>query len=101
MYSTSSSAGQKGDKDPIDICEIGSLPIATGTVVEVRVLGILAMLDDGETDWKVIAMNKEEADMLGVNNLDDLEGEMEEQPELIRKWFKIYKVFKFSWFPAF
>jgi len=84
--------GQKGDKDPIDICEIGSLPIATGTVVEVRVLGVLAMLDDGETDWKVIAMNKEEADMLGVNDLDDLEGEMEEQPELIRKWFKIYKV---------
>ena len=57
-----------------------------------RVLGILAMLDDGETDWKVIAMNKEEADMLGVKDLDDLEGEMEEQPELIRKWFKIYKV---------
>ena len=61
-------------------------------VVEVRVLGVLAMLDDGETDWKVIAMNKEEVDMLGVKDLDDLEGEMEEQPELIRKWFKIYKV---------
>ena len=25
-----------------------------GDVLEVKVLGILAMVDDGETDWKVI-----------------------------------------------
>ena len=26
----------------------------SGDVLEVKVLGILAMVDDGETDWKVI-----------------------------------------------
>merc|ERR1711923_126139 len=42
--------GLDGDKDPIDVCEIGSNSITTGTVVPVKVLGILAMLDDGEPE---------------------------------------------------
>ena len=30
--------GLKGDKDPIDVCEVGSKPVATGTVLPVKVL---------------------------------------------------------------
>ena len=29
--------GLKGDKDPIDVCEVGSKPVATGTVLPVKV----------------------------------------------------------------
>ena len=29
--------GLRGDKDPIDVCEIGSFPVPTGTVLPVRV----------------------------------------------------------------
>ena len=29
---------------------------ARGDVVEVKVLGVLAMVDDGETDWKVLLL---------------------------------------------
>ena len=42
-----------GDNDPIDVVEIGSKALAMGTVVEVKPLGVLAMIDDGELDWKV------------------------------------------------
>jgi inorganic pyrophosphatase len=42
-----------GDNDPIDVVEIGSRALAMGTVVEVKPLGVLAMIDDGELDWKV------------------------------------------------
>jgi inorganic pyrophosphatase len=42
-----------GDNDPIDVVEIGSKALAMGTVAEVKPLGVLAMIDDGELDWKV------------------------------------------------
>jgi len=42
-----------GDDDPIDVVEIGSKAIAMGSVTEVKPLGVIAMIDDGELDWKV------------------------------------------------
>ena len=45
--------GVGGDNDPIDVCEIGLRQVPTGGVRPVKVLGVLAMIDDGETDWKV------------------------------------------------
>ena len=46
-----------GDDDPIDVVEIGSKAISMGSVVEVKPLGVLAMIDDGELDWKVRLKN--------------------------------------------
>jgi inorganic pyrophosphatase len=45
--------GVGGDNDPIDVCEIGLRQVPVGGVRTVKVLGVLAMIDDGETDWKV------------------------------------------------
>ncbi len=45
-----------GDNDPIDVCEIGSRIAKTGEVYPVKVLAILGMIDEDETDWKVIAI---------------------------------------------
>lgn len=33
-----------------------------GEIIRVKVLGILAMIDEGETDWKVIAINVDDPD---------------------------------------
>ncbi|XP_008953599.1 inorganic pyrophosphatase 2, mitochondrial isoform X3 [Pan paniscus] len=46
-----------GDNDPIDVCEIGSKILSCGEVIHVKILGILALIDEGETDWKLIAIN--------------------------------------------
>ena len=35
---------------------------ARGEIIRVKVLGILAMIDEGETDWKVIAINVDDPD---------------------------------------
>lgn len=43
----------KGDNDPVDVVEIGSQALAVGSVTKVKPLGVLAMIDDGELDWKV------------------------------------------------
>lgn len=37
--------------------EIGQEIAKQGQVKQVKVLGIMAMLDEGETDWKVIAID--------------------------------------------
>lgn len=41
--------GFQGDNDPLDVCEIGLRIVATGDVRQVKVLGVLAMIDEGET----------------------------------------------------
>lgn len=40
--------GYQGDNDPLDVCEIGLRIVATGDVRQVKVLGVLAMIDEGE-----------------------------------------------------
>jgi len=82
----------RGDKDPVDVCEVGEMPVPTGTVLPVRVLGILALLDSGETDWKVIVMNSAEAKSKGIEDMDDL---IEKSPgiaEAVKRFFTVYKV---------
>jgi len=83
---------QRGDKDPVDVCEVGDSPVATGTVLPVRVLGILAMIDSGETDWKVIVINAEEADSKGIRNMEDLEEKSPGLAATVKSFFTIYKV---------
>lgn len=47
--------------------------LATGTVTKVKVLGILAMIDDGELDWKVIAIDSTDPLASELNDIDDVE----------------------------
>lgn len=40
-----------------------SLKVLTrGEVIPVKILGILALIDEGETDWKLIAINANDPD---------------------------------------
>ena len=77
-----------GDDDPIDVVEIGSAALEMGTVTEVKALGVLAMIDDGELDWKVVAIAKDDPLAEEYNDIDDV-------PESIlagiREWFRWYK----------
>lgn len=42
--------------------------LVSGQVVQVKVLGILAMIDEGEMDWKVIAINVKDPDANKLNS---------------------------------
>jgi hypothetical protein len=41
----------------LDVCEIGELVGYTGQVKQVKVLGVMALLDEEETDWKIIVID--------------------------------------------
>jgi len=77
-----------GDNDPIDVVEIGSKAIAMGSVCEVKPLGVLAMIDDGELDWKVIAIATDDELAKEYNDIDDVP---ESVKAGIREWFRWYK----------
>ncbi|KAL9186218.1 hypothetical protein ACHAXT_005456 [Thalassiosira profunda] len=77
-----------GDDDPIDVVEIGSKALAMGTVAEVKPLGVLAMIDDGELDWKVIAVATDDDLAKEYNDIDDVPDAVKDG---IREWFRWYK----------
>lgn len=84
--------GQLGDNDPIDVCEIGSKICKRGEVIQVKVIGILAMIDEGETDWKVIAINVNDENAANINNIGDVEKFKPGYLDATRNWFKVYKI---------
>lgn len=77
-----------GDDDPIDVVEIGSAALEMGSVKEVKVLGVLAMIDDGELDWKVLAIATDDPLASEYNDIDDVP---EAVKSGIREWFRWYK----------
>ncbi|PIA13909.1 inorganic pyrophosphatase [Coemansia reversa NRRL 1564] len=84
--------GYVGDNDPIDVLEIGREICAEGSVHRVKALGVLALVDDSETDWKVLAIRTDDPLAKKINGIDDLELHM---PGLIKAtvdWFTKYKV---------
>ncbi|KAK6357258.1 Inorganic pyrophosphatase [Orbilia javanica] len=82
----------KGDNDPLDVCEIGENVGYTGQVKQVKVLGVMALLDEGETDWKVIVIDVLDPLAPKLNDVEDVERHL---PGLLRatnEWFRIYKI---------
>mmetsp|Transcript_37198 Transcript_37198/g.86038 ORF Transcript_37198/g.86038 Transcript_37198/m.86038 type:complete len:489 (+) Transcript_37198:55-1521(+) len=81
----------KGDNDPIDGVEIGTMQLRSGSVTRVKVLGVLAMIDDGETDWKVLCISVDDPYASRINNCDDLNQIFPNMIPTVREWFRVYK----------
>lgn len=83
------STGCKGDNDPIDVIEIGYRVAKRGDVLQVKVLGTIALIDEGETDWKIIAIDVKDPLASKVNDIADVDQYF---PGLLRatvEWFKV------------
>jgi len=80
-----------GDNDPVDIVEIGSAAIARGSIVQCKAVGTLAMIDEGELDWKVIGVSTADPKAKDINSVADLEKAFPGQIDAIREWFRNYK----------
>ncbi|XP_025278501.3 inorganic pyrophosphatase 2, mitochondrial isoform X4 [Canis lupus dingo] len=81
-----------GDNDPIDVCEIGSKVLSCGEVIPVKILGILALIDQGETDWKIIAINVNDPEASKFHDIDDVKKYKPGYLEATLNWFRFYKV---------
>lgn len=82
----------KGDNDPIDVLDIGSKIHKRGSVIQVKVLGVICLVDDGETDWKLLTIDVTDPNASILNSIDDVE---KHYPGLLRatqEWFRVYKI---------
>lgn len=84
----------KGDDDPLDVIELSGRCFDTGAIVEVKVLGIIAMIDDGETDWKVIAIHTKDPLAPLLNDVQDVHKHCHGAIPAIVAWLRHYKSHK-------
>ena len=82
----------KGDGDPVDVCEIGHKVHPMGSVIQVKILGTVAMIDEGETDWKMLAIDVTDPLAEKLNDVADIEREMPGFLAATVEWFKVYKM---------
>lgn len=80
-----------GDNDPLDVVEIGQRKHNQGDVVVVKVLGALAMIDEGELDWKVLAIDVEDPNAIELQDIHDL-ATLPGVLSGVIEWFRWYKI---------
>ena len=83
--------GKCGDNDPLDIVDIGDYQSQVGMVYKVKILGILALIDENETDYKVISINVKDANAKNINDLRSVAYYKPGCLEAIKYWFENYK----------
>lgn len=86
-----SSAGYGGDNDPIDIIEFGSRPLEMGSITPCRILGSVELIDEGETDHKVMCIALSDPDASRIHTLADLDALKPGTVEKFKTWLKRYK----------
>jgi len=62
-----------------------------GSVTPVKALGALAMIDDGELDWKIICIAASDPMAAKINDVEDVKREMPGELRKILEWFRDYK----------
>lgn len=60
------------DGDPLDVVVLTTYPLAPGILVKVRPVAVLHMVDDGESDAKVIAVPEKDPRFDAIKDLSDI-----------------------------
>lgn len=60
------------DGDPLDVIVLTTYPLASGILVKVRPVAIMNMVDDGESDAKIIAVPVKDPRWDHVTDLEDI-----------------------------
>jgi len=76
------------DKDPLDILVITSLPVQALTLMEAKVMGVMQMIDNGDSDDKIIAVAANDPGVNHYNNLEELPKHFFDE---LRHFFEEYK----------
>ncbi len=88
--STLSKTASGGDGDALDVLVLmESVPM--GSVVEVSPIAILKLIDDGETDYKIVAVpTTKKLQIIQATTYDDLATDYPKLLEIISLWFLNY-----------
>ncbi|MDE3144733.1 MAG: inorganic diphosphatase [Bacteroidota bacterium] len=76
------------DKDPLDILVLTSLPVVPLTLMEAKVIGVMQMIDSGDSDDKIIAVAATDPSVNHYNNIEELPAHFLNE---LRHFFEEYK----------
>lgn len=76
------------DNDPLDVLILCNEPIIPLTLVECKPIGVMYMVDNGQTDEKIIAVCISDPFYKDYNSIKDLPAHVSEQ---IKHFFTVYK----------
>ena len=79
-----------GDGDPLDVIVLGE-QLQKGSIVEIKLIGILKMLDNGEIDDKLIAVRVNNSIFSSVTSFNELKKSYQGVIEILEIWFTNYK----------
>jgi inorganic pyrophosphatase len=60
------------DGDPLDVVLLTTYPLVPGLLLEARPVGVMDMIDNGESDAKIIAVPVEDPRFKNTNDLSDI-----------------------------
>lgn len=78
------------DGDPVDVLLISTYPVAPGTVIPARPIGMLEMEDEEGIDTKIIALPTKKVDPF-FSNVEDIAQLPDATKNLIKHFFDHYK----------
>lgn len=79
------------DGDALDVIVLTTYPLQTGILVKVRPVAVMEMIDDGESDYKVIAVPVKDKRWDGVKDLADVNPHTLKE---LQHYFETYKQLK-------
>jgi inorganic pyrophosphatase len=82
------------DGDPLDAMIIIDESVPQGVVVPCRAIGVLYMIDDGESDEKLVCVASDDVTKSHIRSLDDLGPNFK---PMIEHFYKQYKAWKKDW----
>jgi inorganic pyrophosphatase len=76
------------DKDPLDVLVLGQLAVAPLSILRVKPIGVMKMIDQGEADDKIIAVHADDPEYNHYDSLNDLPPHRIAE---VQKFFEEYK----------
>ena len=78
-----------GDKDPLDILILGQEMVVPLSIMRAKPIGVMKMLDQGESDDKIIAVHADDPEYSHLSHIDQLSPHRLRE---VRRFFEDYKV---------
>ncbi len=77
------------DNDPLDILVLGQVPVCPLCIMRARPIGVIKMIDNGESDDKIIAIHEDDPEYNGYTHIDQLPPHI---LKILQRFFEDYKV---------
>ena len=77
------------DNDPLDILILGQEPAVPLCIMRAKPIGVMKMLDQGQSDDKVIAVHVDDPEFSHISSLEELSPHRVKE---IRRFFEDYKI---------